>query len=82
MTIGSPDQWTDEEVIAGSNVTMADADDRRLSELLEMQAEGLIDSSGRDELKGLMGLYERGLLRKALSLAEAVRRGLREPLEP
>ena len=80
MTFSAFDEWPDEEVLAASRSTMADADDRRLSELLGLQAEGLLDAGDRDELTGLMGLYERGLVRKAQALEESVRRGLREPV--
>ena len=82
MTFSSFGEWPDEEVLAATTVTMADSDDRRLSELLGQQAEGLLSSGDRDELTGLMGLYERGLLRKAQALEEAVRRGLRGPVAP
>ena len=34
------------------------------------------------ELLALMQVYQEGLLRKAQALREAVRRGLRPPLEP
>jgi hypothetical protein len=36
----------------------------------------------RSEMLALMQVYAEGLLRKAQALREAVRRGLREPLEP
>ena len=82
MTFSSFDEWPDEEVLAASTMMMADADDRRLSELLGLQAEGLLGAGDREELTGLMGLYERGMVRKSQALQEAVRRGLRGPLEP
>ena len=80
MTFSSFDNWPDEEVLAASRITMADAEDRRLSELLGLQAEGLLEPGDREELADLMGLYERLLVRKAKALQEAVRRGLHEPL--
>ena len=73
---------SDDEVIADSEIAMADADNRRLSELLGLQSEGQLSQSDREELAGLMGLYERLLLRKAQALEEAVRRGLRGPVAP
>ena len=82
MTFSSFGEWPDEEVMAATTATMADRDDRRLSELLGLQSEGQLSSSDRDELTALMGLYGRMLLRKAEALAEAVKRGLRGPLEP
>jgi hypothetical protein len=44
-------------------------------------AEELADTE-RAELCALAHLYQEGPLRKARALREAVRRGLREPLEP
>ena len=82
MTFTSFGERSDEEVMAATEVTMADADGRRLSELLGLQSEGQLTPSDREELTGLMGLYERMLLRKAQALEEAVRRGLRGPVAP
>jgi hypothetical protein len=42
----------------------------------------LLTNAERGELASLMDLYQRLLLRKAQALREAVRRGLRGPLEP
>lgn len=56
--------------------------DRRLSVLLEGQQEGKLPDAEHSELSVLMQLYQEGLLRKAQALHEAVRRGLRQPLEP
>jgi hypothetical protein len=53
--------------------------DRRLSTLLRQGQEGLTE---RQELQALMRVYEIGMIYKAQALAEAVRRGLREPLIP
>lgn len=41
----------------------------------------MLDAEGQRELDELMGLYERGLLRKSQALRVAVRRDLREPLQ-
>ena len=82
MTFSSFGEWPDDEVMAATTVTMVDSDDRRLSELLGLQADRLLSASDRDELTALMGLYERMLLRKAQALEEAVKRGLRGPLAP
>jgi hypothetical protein len=77
-----PSSWTDQEVLANADLEMPDADDKRLSELLDRQKSGLLANGEQAELAGLMELYQLGLLRKAQALREAVRRGLREPLKP
>jgi hypothetical protein len=56
--------------------------DRRLSELLDHQQAGTLSDIEQAELAALMRVYEMGLLRQSQALAEAVRRGLREPLQP
>jgi hypothetical protein len=60
---------------------MPAAEDDRLSYLLDRQQAGLLTSADRTELAALMQRYQEGLLRKARSLREAVRRGLMPPLE-
>ena len=74
--------WPDAEVLAAADAQMPPAEDRRLSELLERQQAGTLQPAERPELAALMSLYQSGLLRKARALREAVRRGLRGPLEP
>ena len=56
--------------------------DKRLSVLLGKQQDGELLEVERRELAALMQAYQEGLLRKAQALAEAVRRGLMEPLKP
>jgi hypothetical protein len=73
--------WTDDEVLAGADAQMLPAEDERLSLLLDRQQVGLLTSAERTELTALMQLYQEGLLRKARSLREVVRRSLRPPLE-
>jgi hypothetical protein len=68
--------------MAAVNLQMPPDDDRRLSDLLARQQEGVIDDTEKPELWSLMQAYQTGLLEKARALREAVRRGLREPLEP
>jgi len=53
-----------------------------LSTLLDRQQAGTITEPERAELAALFQLYQEGLLRKAHALAEAMRRGLRDPLNP
>jgi hypothetical protein len=73
---------SDDAVLALSESQMEAAQDSRLSELLYKQQAGDLSQLERVELQALMQVYQEGLLRKAQALAEAVRRGLREPLEP
>jgi hypothetical protein len=75
-------EWSDEDVLAAADATLTAADDRRLSELLGRQQAGTLTPSEQSDLTALMQRYQDGLLRKARALREAVRRGLREPLEP
>jgi hypothetical protein len=72
--------WSDEEVLQASNDFFSPEDDQRLSDLLVQQREEALHTSDRDELHRLMTDYQERLARKALAMAEAVRRGLREPV--
>jgi hypothetical protein len=73
---------SNEDVFALSKAQMRPAQGRRLSKLLEKQREGTLTESERPELLALMHVYERLWVRQSEALAEAVRRGLRKPLEP
>jgi hypothetical protein len=73
---------SDEEVLALTALQLSPAQDRRLSTLLQQQQAQELSAPERAELCALMQLYQEGLLRKAQALREAVRRGLRAPLEP
>jgi hypothetical protein len=75
------DQWSDEEVLAAASFSPPAEDEGRLGELLALQRESALDNAGRSELAHRMHAYREGLLRKAAALREAVRRGLRGPLE-
>jgi hypothetical protein len=72
----------DEELLELVDLQMPPAQDQKFSRLLQKQQEGQLSDIERSELLSLMQLYQDGLLRKAQALREAVRRGLREPLEP
>jgi hypothetical protein len=74
--------WSDEDVLAAADTTMPPADDQRLSYLLDRQQAGILNPAESGELVALMAAYQEGLLRKAQALSEAVRRGLRGPLQP
>ena len=75
-------ELSDEEVLALTMLQMEPEQDRRFSMLLQQQQAGECSDTERSELLALMQCYQEGLLRKAQALHEAVRRGLREPLEP
>ncbi len=72
--------WTDAELTEACDSESDVSDERRLSELLEFQRESQLTKSDAAELRQRMVVYQEGLLRKAIALREAVRRGLREPL--
>jgi hypothetical protein len=73
---------TDEEVLARAELQMLPAQDRRLSALLQKHQAEELSVPEQTELLALMQVYQEGLLRKAQALREAVRRGLRTPLDP
>ena len=73
---------SDEEVLALTALQLPPAQDRRLSTLLQQQQAQELSAPERAELVALMQFYQEGLLRKAQAFREAVRRGLRAPLEP
>jgi hypothetical protein len=74
--------WPDHEVVALSQLQMPPEQGQRLGELLVRQREGELAEGERLELLTLMRIYERLWVRQSEALAEAVRRGLRKPLEP
>ncbi|MBE2200053.1 MAG: hypothetical protein IAE79_15670 [Anaerolinea sp.] len=71
---------SNEEVLALADLQVDAADDRKLSQLLDKQQAGTLTEPKRVELIRLMQLYQSSLLQKAEGLAEAVHRGLREPM--
>lgn len=73
--------WSDEEVLAATSTELTPTNDRRLTELLDSQQAGTLAGAEGAELTALMHLYQQGLLRKAQAMREAVRRGLREPVQ-
>ena len=75
-------ELTDEQVLTLAALQMTPGQDRQLSTLLHRQQIGELSDMERSEMLALMQVYAEGLLRKAQALHEAVRRGLREPLEP
>lgn len=71
---------SDAQILALTHLQMDPTEDERLSLLLERQQATVLTPKDCAELDGLMANYEIGLLRKAEALAEAVRRGLHQPL--
>lgn len=74
-------ELSDDAVLALANSMMERTEDQRLSVLLDRQQTGQLNEAERNELAHLLLVYQEGLLLKAEGLAEAVRRGLRPPLE-
>lgn len=72
---------SDDELLALADLQLPAEQDRRLSRLLEAQQAGALTDMDRAELDVLMQRYREGLLRKAQASREAVRRGMRVPLE-
>jgi hypothetical protein len=72
----------DHEVLALSRLQMRPDQGERLGELLARQREEELANDERAELLALMQIYERLWVRQSEALAEAVRRGLRGPMEP
>ena len=73
---------TDREVLALTSTQMADEPGRRLGDLLQRQREKRLAEDERRELLALMQVYDQLWVRQSEALAEAVRRGLRDPLSP
>jgi len=71
---------SDKEVLALSQLQMESKQSVRFSDLLDMQQAGILAEPERSELYSLFQIYQRLWLRQSEALAEAVRRGLREPL--
>jgi len=73
---------SDAEVLQLAASQMPGEQSNRMSDLLDRQREGTIDRLERVELASLMQFYQSGQMLKAGGLAEAVRRGLHQPLAP
>ena len=72
---------SDEEVIALSKVQMDQGQGERLGKLLEKQRELTLTATEQVSLMTLMQVYQQLWIRQSEALAEAVKRGLRPPLE-
>ncbi len=71
---------SNDEVVALAQARMSAKDDAQLSELLERQQAGALTNGDRATLNSLFQAYLRLWLRNSEALAEAVKRGLHEPL--
>ena len=72
-----PLEWLpDVDIVALSNLQMADAEQEELSSLLVAQREGSLTDGERDRLHILLDQYRSGMLKKAQALQIAVQRGL------
>jgi hypothetical protein len=76
------DSWDDKAVLELADSDMHPTENERLSQLLQRQQASQLSPAERYELDMLMQSYQVNLLRKARALREAVKRGLREPLQP
>ena len=79
---GDIHQCGDEEVLKACDLELSTEDDCRLTELLQQQQAETLSVGEQSELASLMQVYQEGLVRKAEALREAVRRGLRGPVQP
>jgi len=73
---------SDDEVLALAQAKMDPVQNERLGELQGKGKEEGLTEAERAELLALLHIYQIGQLRKSEGLAEAVRRGLQEPLAP
>jgi len=71
----------DEKVLALCELKLEPEQGRRPSQLLERQREGMLTADERREMLALSQIYHRLWIRQSEALTEAVRRGLRSPLE-
>jgi hypothetical protein len=71
----------DEEILGLAHSQMEPEQDAQMSELLAKQRENELTELETIDLSTLMQAYQEGWLRKTTALAEAVKRGLMEPLD-
>src|SRR2546428_5254730 len=73
-------ELSDGEVLEVAELQMAESQGELLGKLLERRQAGELSEYEENELSSLMQVYYESLVRKAHGIAEAVRRGLMEPL--
>ena len=81
-TLAPVEKLTDQEVLKLAALQMETTQGKRFSRLLTRQNAGQLSEAEQLEVAALLQVSQEGMLRKAQALAEAVRRGLREPLTP
>ena len=81
-TLAPVEKLSDREVLQLADLRLKNSQGKRFSRLLTRQNAGKLSETERIELTALLQISQEGMLRKAQALAEAVRRGLREPLTP
>jgi hypothetical protein len=74
------EELSDRAILDLANSRLSEAQDLRLSGLLEKQREGDLVGDEPEELEALMQIYNEGWLRQTAGLVEAVKRGLMEPM--
>ncbi len=72
---------TDTELLALANSRMPAEQDARMSQLLTRQRENELTEDEPQELAAMMQFYQEGWLRQTTAMAEAVKRGLMEPMD-
>jgi hypothetical protein len=70
----------DDQVLRLCDAQLERNQQEELSDLLARNREGVLPNAERARLDELMGIYRRGLVRKAQALKTAVARGLKPPL--
>lgn len=75
-SIDDLENWSDEDVLALANLKLPEAQEKRMSELLDLQQKGEIKSAEKRELEIYTELYDIANLHKAQGCIEAVNRGL------
>lgn len=75
-------QLNDEEVVRLTELEMEAQMSDQMAQLIERQKNGELLFDEHYQLQALLQIYQLGTLLKARALSEAVKRGLRPPLEP
>ena len=78
---GDIERLPDDRLLGLCHTRLPARDDARFSELLLQRQSGALNDDERSELTTLVQTYQALWLRQSVALAEAVRRGLRPPLE-
>lgn len=71
---------SDVQVLALCDLEMPEEQQTTLNHLLAAQRESQLTADDRGQLESLLGIYRRGMIRKAQALKVAVDRGLKPPL--